>query len=486
MIDPPPPAPARYVVDKGMRFAKHCRFHFCHFVTLCLRTKEGDKAKDRDVTLARTGKDLVLPREPGAEEAPSRFHTDAAGEHLPLRPTRELGATVVDDPAHGKDGLVMPIRWNPLEGSSNGPSQVGLRGNVDYQNMMRTLKNGFIGSGAADVLRGEPMSVEEQAALDETEEAEFEASLPARVQAVLAKTKWSQFKKTAEEVEEELRTARARRRERFRKMGPAKRFFKTMRTLIVDGMKNSIQAMFYACDYSTKPNMVCAPLMVAVQYGVQRLEERLRWEEDEARREELEAASPKKAPAAASTESAAKRPRRPLSKIEDEARRRLIRQATATNQAIVKGNCLMAMQILTGREVLRTHFAWQLMMKHAMWMAFQHRRERQGFDEREPQDIVTLGAAEADSSSDPGHGQEGDEPDGGDPKSGGEEAGAADEAPPDDPSLASLCSADAGAARAEGSGDGRTGEASGGDVGQIGDACATSAPTEPLGQQRWN
>ena len=72
------------------------------------------------------------------------------------------------------------------------------------------------------------------------------------------------------------------------------------------------------------------------------------------------------------------------------------------------------------------------------------------------------------------------------PRSGGEEAGAADEAPPDDPSLASLCSADAGAARPEGSGDGRTGEASGGDVGQIGDACAISAPTEPLGQQRWN
>ena len=56
--------------------------------------------------------------------------------------------------------------------------------------------------------------------------------------------------------------------------------------------------------------------------------------------------------------------RRALTKLENEARRRLIRQATAANQAIVKGNCLMVMQMLTGREVLRTHFPWQLMMKH--------------------------------------------------------------------------------------------------------------------------
>mgnify|MGYP006876897166 FL=1 len=68
----------------------------------------------------------------------------------------------------------------------------------------------------------------------------------------------------------------------------------------------------------------------------------------------------------------------------------MIRLATAANQAIVKGSCLMAMQMLTGREVLRTHYPWQLMMKHAMWMAFQHRRELQGYDEQDPQEDVAL------------------------------------------------------------------------------------------------
>ena len=46
----------------------------------------------------------------------------------------------------------------------------------------------------------------------------------------------------------------------------------------------------------------------------------------------------------------------------------------------------MVMQMLTRRGVLRTHFTWQLMLKHGMWMAFQHRREQQGFDERERSD----------------------------------------------------------------------------------------------------
>ena len=89
--------------------------------------------------------------------------------------------------------------------------------------------------------------------------------------------------------------------------------------------------------------------------------------------------------------------RRPLSKAEDEARRRLIRQAQAANQAIVKGNCLMVMQMLTGREVLRTHFPWQLFMKHSMWIALQHRREVHGFDEREEPGEVLLNAIEATS-----------------------------------------------------------------------------------------
>ena len=139
----------KYVVDKSMRFAKHCRFHFNHFVKLWVQgEKEGDRKRsrrpDREITFARTGKDLVLPREIGCDPEPDYFPIDeTSGEPIPLKPTRKIGASVCVDPNHGKEGLVMPIRWNPLEGSSTGPGQVSLRGNVDYQNMVRTFCDGF-------------------------------------------------------------------------------------------------------------------------------------------------------------------------------------------------------------------------------------------------------------------------------------------------------------------------------------------------------
>ena len=38
----------------------------------------------------------------------------------------------------------------------------------------------------------------------------------------------------------------------------------------------------------------------------------------------------------------------------------------------------MVVQMLTRREVIRSHVPWQLMLKHAMWMAFEHRRSLEG------------------------------------------------------------------------------------------------------------
>ena len=318
-------------------------------VKLFVQVLIGDKQVEREVTFARTGKDLVLPRSPGDEE-PSLFPTNSAGESIPLKPTKQLGPKVVDDPDHGKDCLVVPIRWNPLEGSSNGPAQVAIRGNVDYQSMIRTLKDGFY---QHDDLRSVPLTAGEQAALDKEADAEFEAALPSKVEAVMAAKRRQDRGKTEVELKEDLRAARARRRAASRRGGPTAIFASKMKTLIVEGMKNSMQSMFYACDYSTKPNMTCAPLLVAVQQGIQRLEEWLHLEEEKARQEEILAASPGKKSQPAAGDQAPGR-RRPLTKLEDEARRRLIRQASAANQAIVKGNCLMVMQMLTGREALRT------------------------------------------------------------------------------------------------------------------------------------
>ena len=76
-----------------------------------------------------------------------------------MRPTNHLGPMVVVEDNRGKGGRVRPIRWNPLEGSSNGPGQVATRGNLDYQSMLRTFRNGFYGAGERDDLR-DPLPTE--------------------------------------------------------------------------------------------------------------------------------------------------------------------------------------------------------------------------------------------------------------------------------------------------------------------------------------
>ena len=110
-------------------------------------------------------------------------------------------------------------------------------------------------------------------------------------------------------------------------------------------MKNSIQAMFYACDYSTKPNMTCSAPLVALRGGVRRIEEEIKRQEEEAQAVEMSGEpSGKEIALPAPTVNKG----RQLSKLQDEARRRLIRLATAANQAIVKGSCLMVMQMRLG------------------------------------------------------------------------------------------------------------------------------------------
>ena len=93
--------------------------------------------------------------------------------------------------------------------------------------------------------------------------------------------------KADNELGEELREARRRRRAGNPRGGWSHRFKRMAKSVVVDCMKNTIQVMFYACDYSTKPNMTCAPLLVAIRDGIRRLEEQLQKEEEDARAEEL-------------------------------------------------------------------------------------------------------------------------------------------------------------------------------------------------------
>ena len=120
--------------------------------------------------------------------------------------------------------------------------------------------------------------------------------------------------------------------------------------------------------------------MVALRDGLARLEATLREESERERIEQMMAedlgksasdtaaehekpeiqVTPEAADAGCrlSSKPAASQPKRCMSKLEREACRRLLRQATAAQQAQVKGNCLMIMQMLTRREVVRSHTPW--------------------------------------------------------------------------------------------------------------------------------
>ena len=55
------------------------------------------------------------------------------------------------------------------------------------------------------------------------------------------------------------------------------------------------------------------------------------------------------------------------------ARRRLCRLWTSANHAVMKGFCLQSLQLLTGREVLRSHVYWRIMMKRVVWGIFEEK-----------------------------------------------------------------------------------------------------------------
>ena len=166
-------------------------------------------------------------------------------------------------------------------------------------------------------------------------------------------------------------------------------FKKWVENIAVESMRSTIAATFYACDYATKPNMVCAPLLVAMRDGVARYDQQIKEEEEKRRGEEMEMADGQGALACENGRQRSKK------ELEMEAGKRLIRMHTAAQNAQVKGNCLMAMQMLTRREVIRSHFTWQLMMKHPIWMAFEHRRSKSGYSSLSSEGRTAVTAMEA-------------------------------------------------------------------------------------------
>ena len=140
-----------------------------------------------------------------------------------------------------------------------------------------------------------------------------------------------------------------------------------LRENLVEGLRSGIQTSFYTCDYTTKPSLTCGPVLKHLTTGMQRLEERMQVEAEAAECQRLLDTYPLPA------QSQAKTPTRATPE-QQEARKRLCRLWTAANHAVMHGHCLMAIQLLTGREVIRTHVFWRLMLKRVLWGIFEEMR----------------------------------------------------------------------------------------------------------------
>lgn len=133
---------------------------------------------------------------------------------------------------------------------------------------------------------------------------------------------------------------------------------------VVEGIRTGIQTSYYTCDYTTKPSLTCGPVLKHLTHGMQKLEDTMRAEAEQEEAKRLQLCYP----------LPPLQEGRGLTTEQREARRRLCRLWTSANHAVMHGFCLMSLQLLTGREVLRTHVFWKVMLKRVLWGVFEAMR----------------------------------------------------------------------------------------------------------------
>ena len=141
-----------------------------------------------------------------------------------------------------------------------------------------------------------------------------------------------------------------------------------LRENLVEGLRSGIQTSFYTCDYTTKPALTCGPVLRHLTVLMQRLEERMQVEAETAETQRLLQTYPL--------------PEQPGVRTSTLSSKKLgsgyVGFWTAANHAVMHGHCLMAIHMLTGREVLRTHIFWRLMLKRVLWGVFEEMRRHSG------------------------------------------------------------------------------------------------------------
>eukprot|EP00438_Fugacium_kawagutii_P020118 Skav226970 [mRNA] locus=scaffold51:356186:370706:- [translate_table: standard] len=366
----------KYAPEGSRRKPQHCRFNFVHFVKLFrekkIQLENTSYDKLVEVVVARTGKPVLLPR--------------WMKESSELCLSGEIFAGMVTH-----------------------------RGNLNYQDCRRVLIDGYVEDGpnflddkvevTDEVIKGKmntaklKVTVNTKKLLAETffksqplfKDADADVDVaPWHIQSRPFQRRASQRAgetmsvflcasscralsyacKVFNYVELECRGAGDCRRVGDRFLTATQRCLRGwLQENLIEGLRSGIQTSFYTCDYTTKPALTCGPVLKHLTNGMQKLEERMQMEAEtmEAKRLlEVEAAAEK--PSAVSKFSAVGFPE------QQEARKRLCRLWTSANHAVMHGHCLMAIHILTGREVIRTHVFWRLMMKRVLWGVFEEMR----------------------------------------------------------------------------------------------------------------
>lgn len=142
----------KYVEDGIRRKPQYCRFNFVHFAHLWITPKHDTNAKPRLRTIARAGKEPVLPQVLG-QKLPSLTKKPLTTSTEWFAGVKGFGVSVEVDDRQARRGRTNTVQFNPREGSTAVAAVPAHRGNLNYQDCRRTLPTGFDSPGAGGLLR---------------------------------------------------------------------------------------------------------------------------------------------------------------------------------------------------------------------------------------------------------------------------------------------------------------------------------------------
>ena len=308
----------KYVTNGVFRQPQHCRFGFVHFVELYIKKHFEISGRCRDKVvkhiIVRVGKEPVLPRKALFPEPD--LHSDSVVAKPSLFWRKSLGASIETDDRQARRGRVRTVQTNPREGPSLMSGVVGHRGNVDYQNCRRTLVYGYDPT-VTDVLRTPSCSTDSASIRMGTTSYLREPPSPqihshyVFLSQMLRLTDFTTLKDLSIRFADNVPISStydlswAARRFRYvviprqgqsdklrlrdrKSIGGIPLFTLAFRQpavdCLVEAIRSGVQTGFYVCDYTTKPNMTCAPLLAHLRDGIQHLSNQM---EDESNRRKL-------------------------------------------------------------------------------------------------------------------------------------------------------------------------------------------------------